>query len=255
MAGLLLAARPAHAGSPYDLDPEVTAVTSISAAAFALGAWLLQPEIQASSRVDSVRINPLDRWVVNNDSKVAADVSDALLLTMIAAPLVIDGIDVAIAGESFVDSYGPDALVYLQTQMVTLAVTQLVKLGLRRPRPYTYREDFDPTLARVEDYVSFFSGHTSISFAAAVSFSMTFARRNPRHRGWAWGGSLGLATTVGILRIAAGKHFVTDVLAGAAVGTLLGWLITKLNLPDKDPAGGTQTVSSPLISFSLSGSF
>ena len=255
MVTALCVTTPARAGSPYDLNSEVTAVTMTSAAAFTLGAWLLQPEIEPSARGSQSRINPLDRWVVGNDSEVAADLSDVLLITIAAAPMIIDGFDVGLNGESFVDSFGPDALVYLQTQLVTVAITQLVKLGLRRPRPYTYRADFDASEAGVEDYVSFFSGHTSVAFAAAVSFSMTTGRRHPGSRGWAWGGSLALATTIGMLRVAAGKHFVTDVLAGAAIGGLIGWLVPHLSLPEDSHGSGVQTVSSPLISFSFSGSF
>jgi membrane-associated phospholipid phosphatase len=41
---------------------------------------------------------------------------------------------------------------------------------------------------------------------------------------------LGTAAAVGGLRIAAGKHFPTDILAGAAVGSLVGYLVPRLHL-------------------------
>jgi membrane-associated phospholipid phosphatase len=38
-----------------------------------------------------------------------------------------------------------------------------------------------------------------------------------------------LAATVGTLRVLSGKHFPTDVLTGAVVGSALGWLIPELH--------------------------
>ena len=37
--------------------------------------------------------------------------------------------------------------------------------------------------------------------------------------------SFGLATTVGIIRMSSGNHFATDVLAGAAIGTICGFIV------------------------------
>ncbi|NIV15452.1 MAG: phosphatase PAP2 family protein, partial [Aliifodinibius sp.] len=47
-----------------------------------------------------------------------------------------------------------------------------------------------------------------------------------------WGGAVGIPTTVGLLRIISGWHFPTDVLVGALVGTLIGYVI--LSLHDKN---------------------
>jgi len=40
-----------------------------------------------------------------------------------------------------------------------------------------------------------------------------------------YAGALG----VSVLRVAAGKHFPTDVLGGAALGTGIGWLVAKVH--------------------------
>ena len=37
-----------------------------------------------------------------------------------------------------------------------------------------------------------------------------------------------LAATTGALRVAAHKHFPTDVLAGAALGSAIGWFVPQL---------------------------
>jgi membrane-associated phospholipid phosphatase len=70
------------------------------------------------------------------------------------------------------------------------------------------------------DNRSFPSGHTSSSFAAAATL----------HNRYGWKVGLpahALAAFVGASRIEAEKHDVVDVLAGAALGSLSGFLITR----------------------------
>ena len=71
-------------------------------------------------------------------------------------------------------------------------------------------------------------------------------------RGWVWGGCLTAAATTGYLRYAAGRHFPTDILAGAAIGALAGYLVPKWHEvepydPGLDPAAKT----SPGMSFAV----
>lgn len=64
------------------------------------------------------------------------------------------------------------------------------------------------------------SGHTSISFAAAATMEKRY--------GWKLGlPAFAVATFVGASRVAADKHYVHDVLAGAAIGGAAGWLLTS----------------------------
>ncbi|MFD1949722.1 phosphatase PAP2 family protein [Sphingomonas arantia] len=70
------------------------------------------------------------------------------------------------------------------------------------------------------DNRSFPSGHTSVSFAAAATLEKRY--------GWKAGlPALAVASFVGLARVQADKHYVHDVLAGAAIGSMSGLLLTS----------------------------
>lgn len=70
------------------------------------------------------------------------------------------------------------------------------------------------------DNRSFPSGHTSTSFAAAATLENRY--------GWKAGlPAFVVASFVGLARVEAKKHYVQDVVAGAAIGSLSGFLLTS----------------------------
>ena len=89
---------------------------------------------------------------------------------------------------------------------------------------------------------SFPSGHTSQSFAAAA----TIHKRHGREVGLP---AHAVAAFVGVARVKADKHFVYDVIAGAAIGEAAGWLLTSRKdskvqwLPWGDAHSGGVTVA------------
>lgn len=66
------------------------------------------------------------------------------------------------------------------------------------------------------NYHSFPSGHTAQAFAAATFLSEEYKDCLP----WMPYAAYGLASTVGALRMANNKHYVSDVLLGAGIGIL-----------------------------------
>lgn len=75
----------------------------------------------------------------------------------------------------------------------------------------------------------FFSAHAANAFTLAASLGMGF-RTGDKSRSYK-GFSAGMyvwAALVGLSRIFVGKHFLGDVLTGAAVGLLIGWLFGRL---------------------------
>ena len=114
------------------------------------------------------------------------------------------------------------SLVGFEALAATQPITGLTKHALRRERPDDAGED---------TYASFFSGHASTSFAAATILT-TYTQE------YDWGGSTGrwasptaaytTATLTGYLCIAGRRHWLMDVLVGAAVGTGTAWLTYEL---------------------------
>ena len=100
-------------------------------------------------------------------------------------------------------------------------LTYELKRAFDRPRPPVADPAVHPLVAVPHDH-SMPSGHASTAFAAAVAVGLV----HPRLR-WPL---LALATLIAISRVWLGVHYLSDVLAGAALGTavaLLLWLLTR----------------------------
>ena len=66
---------------------------------------------------------------------------------------------------------------------------------------------------------SFPSNHTANAFAAATTLNLRY--------GWETGlPAYGMATLVGVGRVQADKHYWKDVLGGALIGSISGWVFT-----------------------------
>lgn len=94
----------------------------------------------------------------------------------------------------------------------------LLKTAFARPRPAEVLTHVNLLLPGLSGY-SFPSAHATRSFAAAYALSQYFTR-------WRWG-LYGLAALVAFSRVAVGAHFLSDVIGGAALGMLIGWVIVK----------------------------
>jgi hypothetical protein len=127
-----------------------------------------------------------------------------------------------------------DLPVWGEAALVSLAVNQAVKHLTHRRRPYARfcEPQHDSDLCAEEARLSFYSGHTSAAFVAAVAAGSIADSHRLANRRWVWASGLTLATATGVLRMAADKHYATDAIAGAAAGALSGWLIPKVHKPD-----------------------
>ncbi len=131
-----------------------------------------------------------------------------------------------LAGEEDMREEYAHAFTFYKVLMYNHIATELIKNTVRRSRP----DDSDTK--------SFFSGHTSTAFVASaflyretadVIDNWDVAAASPALRFGLKSASFavlyGWAGYVGYSRIADSKHYLTDVLVGAAVGTLIGNLV------------------------------
>lgn len=123
--------------------------------------------------------------------------------------------------------FAEDALPIVEALVYTQLVTQLSKISVGRQRP-AIRFATTPPEPTNEDNMSFYSGHSSIAFAIAVSASTIAHRRGYKLAPAISIGTLALAVTTAYLRIAADRHYLSDVLVGSAAGATGGYLIPKL---------------------------
>ncbi|PAF51023.1 phosphatase PAP2 family protein [Helicobacter sp. 13S00477-4] len=102
----------------------------------------------------------------------------------------------------------------------TLALTYAIKysfVGISRNHPNWAKISQRPNHG---SYDGFPSGHTAAAFSAAGFMQ--------RRYGWKWGvPTTLLATLVGISRITAQRHTVTQVISGAIIGYGLSYLVTS----------------------------
>lgn len=191
----------------------------------------------STARADEAcSLNPLDCLAVDQFSATADATSDALFVTALALPIGLE------LGRGLDDDSLRRGAAYGSAIGATALTAGLAKLGARRARPYTYNRHPDVVAFTRDAYgnnFSFFSGHTSMAFAAATSGAMLFAATttSDRARLGVWAGAGALASATGVLRIRAGQHFPTDVMVGAAIGTMFGVGLTYAIAPDIDVDG------------------
>lgn len=232
---LLLLASPLSSQSVYQSDTAGDlALSGGGIALFSLGHYL-EHRIAPLSKTEIGRlspddVNPFDRIATRRWSPKADQLSDWLLAGCITAPLSLYGAE-AVRREA-----GRFGLMYLQTLVVNNGFTRVFKGLFRRTRPYVYRSDLplEEKITR-EARLSFYSGHTSSTFAMTVFMAKVYHDFHPNSdwKPYVWGGSLGTATLVGILRVVAGRHFPSDVLIGALAGSLIGYGIPALHKSDR----------------------
>jgi membrane-associated phospholipid phosphatase len=153
-----------------------------------------------------------DRWGVRETNPVWGRASDFVLLGL----LIFGGVSTATH-----DAGGPYVTGMIEAGVWTVAATEWVKAGVARHRPVMYTDAAPGAAADVNNIRSFPSGHASLAFGVATSYWL--ARRDltgsPGAAAWAVAGA---AAGVGAFRMLAGKHFLSDVLAGALLGVAGG---------------------------------
>ena len=171
---------------------------------------------------DKSDVNPFDRKLMQPYSKVHDGAADFLLIASLVTPVILVSTDK--------EEWFTNGVMYLETILIANGLKETLKLAANRTRPYMYfdRETFPEGELNDGGWAkSMPSGHTTLAFASATFLTYTFCRyfRNSPWRIPVSIGSYALASGVAVLRVSSGKHFLSDVLVGAAIGSAVGFLV------------------------------
>jgi membrane-associated phospholipid phosphatase len=172
---------------------------------------------------DSLDLPAFDRVGIRANSGPARTASHVLLVGIIGGAALA-----SLSGTDRARTRGNIA-VLADAASWTLAATELLKVGVHRSRPELYRADAPAAAGNADSRKSFPSGHTSLAFAAATAYATLALRQHLPHAKRNAVLLYAAATAVGALRVAGGKHFPTDVLAGAALGSGIGWATARFH--------------------------
>lgn len=178
-------------------------------------------------------IGVLDRWVAGTYNPLLDPASSVVALAVGGSAFYVS----AWGAYTKQTSWRPpleDFLIITEAVSWSAAINLNVRAERIHPRPFVYGTDAPASERnKPEAAGSFYSGHASDAFLGAVYFATTYPLRHPEfeHRGWLWTGSLTAATAAAALRVAAGNHFPSDVIAGAAMGSLMGFGFAQLHRP------------------------
>lgn len=173
-----------------------------------------------------------------DERATARDASDVLLALSVTGPFLIDSMVTAWWYRGNKQVAKEMAVIDLETLAVTAAVQGLFAAVVSRERPYGRtcgdglpNDSLDcTTFGR---YRSYYSGHTSLSFASASLVCTHHLHLSLFADGFADGmacvSSFAAAATTGTLRIVGDQHYASDVISGAVLGTGIGlglpWLL------------------------------
>lgn len=280
----LAAASPARADGVRELryDTRVdVAVTSVG------GVWWLTSELMKADLVpEKCRwcyraedgadlLNPYDGWVRKRllwrNTATAATLSS--VVGFVVEPAAMMGLTaLSSANDRAIDRFPVDALLITEATVIAADINQLAKFAFARERPFVHYLPRAPDAIRAltdspsDDNLSFFSGHTALAFAVGTSAAMVNTLRGYRLAPVVWVAGLTMAGSVGYLRIAADKHYFSDVVTGAVVGTVVGIGVPLIfhsagaSSPSANPNPPTasgQALTAPAVhsAFSVSGGF
>ena len=168
------------------------------------------------------KVGPIDNWAQTTLNGKTAHISDGMALgTALAAGMITLALP-----KNQQTQY---IQLGVQNVWITANLTQTVKMLALRNRPYTQVPGFVST--KTDDHFSFFSGHSAITATAATTAIM-MALNQPNIPTWGKAAAYtagGLALTTAGLRIAAGKHYPSDVVTGILVGVVVAVINTKLH--------------------------
>ena len=195
----------------------------------------------------------MDQFFMRPYNKVLHYVGTGTMAVSLAAPLFFAMMPM--------QEWPTIGVMYAETMLLANGIKEWIKLLVYRARPYMYFDGYPMDKVMNGDWnCSFLSGHTTLAFASAAFTTLVYCQCYPESnlQFLVAGLSFGFALATGALRVASGNHFLSDVIAGAVLGTACGFLVPLLHTQNfynsfQRRAGGTSAGLSPAgLSFSFS---
>jgi membrane-associated phospholipid phosphatase len=216
----------AGGGFPYALDP-IKDAAWVAGDLGLIGAGIYLDGIKPSAGAaapDKSKIPFFDALYTTAHNAALGTAADVLVIAFAAAPAVtlpgLSGREMLTVGTMYGETLG-----------LAYGLDEAIKSLVLRDRPYAYSSPPPSDLGSLDIGSSFPSRHSTLAFASAVFAGSVFDELHPGspYRAAVWAGGLAVATFVASIRVASGDHFISDVAAGAALGTLMGFGVPYLH--------------------------
>ncbi|HWL84777.1 MAG TPA: phosphatase PAP2 family protein [Polyangiaceae bacterium] len=231
---------------PFHVDPVTDGAIVALNGGFAglldlvIGTGELRPQ-QISTTFDAQSLLSIDRGAISQHVDPNAGTYSTIGLGVALGYALLDPIATGFR-ENSAETALVDGILYAETLTITTGVTNLAKIAVRRPRPLAYvdaqahRNDPNYSNADTDSSLSFFSGHAATTAAVtATATYLAFVRSPKSARPWiTLIAGTALTSFVSFERVRAGKHFPTDVIAGAMAGAGIGILVPHMHRNDSE---------------------
>ncbi len=174
----------------------------------------------------------LNTFLERDNSRIAADV---LMWVSMAMPVVVDAFLAVGIGDGNWDAAFQMGLISVEAYVVSLVIWRVTALLARRQRPLDTACEAGDTSPHCDSRFatqSFFSNHAANAFTGAALTCLHHSTMpifgDVGFDGTACVSATLLATAVGFLRVMSDHEYLTDVLTGAAIGWVSGYVLPWL---------------------------
>lgn len=217
--------------SVYALELRRDIVLSTLAVATFVTPFFINDERELTTNLDRNDVNAFDRWLMFPYNRGLNNARTYFAIVGMASTL-IPPLFLSLEAQSVnLGTWFTYGVMFTQAFLFQYGTRNIIGRTVHRYRPHMYfelREDFVSQASRR----SFPSTTASTAFMSATFLSVTFSAdfSDSSWRIPVIVASYTFAAAVSATRIFSGFHYLTDVLAGAAIGSLFGWLIPTLHL-------------------------
>jgi len=181
---------------------------------------------QSIARSDREDVNWVDRSATFNESAFADNCSDVMVVLCATSPALV------FMSEEIRGEFQNVSIIYAETFLLALSLPDITKRFVERKRPFVYNSEVN-IKEKLKPYArrSFFSGHSTIAFSSAMFTTYVYSVFFPEslYKNYIAVGSFTAASLTAFLRYESGRHYPTDILTGAVIGSAIGYLIPSLH--------------------------